>query len=50
MGLVFFLWHKDPEKKLTDNDLSGRYWIRGDRHYKEEPREELIEEKPIYWI
>ena len=25
--------------------MSGRYWIRGDKRYKEEPREKLIEEK-----
>ena len=25
--------------------MSGRYWIRGNENYREEPREELIEEK-----
>ena len=28
----------------TENDLSGRYWIRGDDNYIEEPREELVAE------
>ncbi len=28
----------------TENDLSGRYWIRGDDSYIEEPREELVAE------
>ena len=34
---VFFLTQKPGQKKWTDTDLSGRYWISGDRHYKEEP-------------
>lgn len=29
----------------TDNDLSGRYWIRGDDSYIEEPREDLVPEE-----
>ena len=29
----------------TENDLSGRYWIRGDDRYVEEPREDLVAEK-----
>ena len=29
----------------TENDLSGRYWIRGDDRYVEEPREDLVPEK-----
>lgn len=28
----------------TENDLSGRYWIRGDDRYIEEPREDLVAE------
>lgn len=28
----------------TENDLSGRYWIRGDDRYIEEPREDLVPE------
>lgn len=28
----------------TENDLSGRYWIRGDDRYVEEPREDLVAE------
>ena len=28
----------------SENDLSGRYWIRGDDSYTEEPREELVAE------
>ena len=42
---VFSLTQRPGQKEWTENDLSGRYWIRGDKHYKEEPREELIEEK-----
>ncbi len=29
----------------TENDLSGRYWIRGDDRYVEEPREDLVPEE-----
>lgn len=28
----------------TPNDLSGRYWLRADDRYVEEPREELVDE------
>ena len=28
----------------TDNDLSGRYWLRADDRYVEEPREDLVPE------
>lgn len=28
----------------TSNDLSGRYWLRADNRYIEEPREELVDE------
>lgn len=30
--------------KSSDNDLSGRYWLRPDDNYREEPREELVDE------
>lgn len=33
------------QSSWTENDLSGRYWIRGDDRYVEEPREELVPEK-----
>ena len=36
---VFSLTQRPVQKEWTENDLSGRYWIRGDKHYKEEPRE-----------
>jgi len=29
----------------TDNDLSGRYWLRADERYVEEPREDLVPER-----
>ena len=29
----------------TENDLSGRYWLRGDDRYVEEAREDLVPEK-----
>ena len=41
----FSLTQRPEQKQWTENDLSGRYQIRGDKHYKEEPRDELIEEK-----
>ncbi len=28
----------------TKNDLSGRYWLRADERYVEEPREEIVDE------
>ena len=31
-------------KDMTQNDLSGRYWLRVDDRYIEEPREELVNE------
>ena len=39
---VFSLTQRPGQKKWTENDLSGRYWIRGNKNYREEPREELI--------
>ena len=42
---VYPLTQRPGQKEWTENDLSGRYWIRGDKRYKEEPREKLIEEK-----
>lgn len=32
------------QTEWTENDLSGRYWIRGDDRYIEEPREDLVPE------
>ncbi len=31
-------------EQLSDNDISGRYWLRADERYEEEPREELVNE------
>lgn len=31
-------------EKFTDNDLSGRYWLRPDDRYIEEPQEEFVDE------
>ena len=42
---VFSLTQRPGQKEWTENDLSGRYWIRVDKNYKEESREKLIEEK-----
>lgn len=33
-----------PGGELTDNDLSGRYWLRADDRYVEEPREDFVDE------
>ena len=44
---VFSLTQRPGQKEWTENDLSGRYWIRGNKNYKEEPREKLIEEKQV---
>lgn len=30
--------------KPTSNDLSGRYWLRADERYLEEPKEEIVDE------
>ena len=30
--------------EVTANDLSGRYWLRADERYVEEPREEIVDE------
>lgn len=38
------LTQRPGQKEWTDNDLSGRYWIRGDDRYVEEPREDLVPE------
>jgi hypothetical protein len=38
------LTQRPGQTEWTENDLSGRYWIRGDDRYKEEPREELVAE------
>lgn len=38
------LTQRPGQKEWTDNDLSGRYWLRPDDQYKEVPRENLVEE------
>ena len=38
------LTQRPGQTKWTENDLSGRYWIRGDDRYVEEPREDLVPE------
>lgn len=39
------LTQRPGQTEWTENDLSGRYWIRGDDRYQEEPREDLVEEQ-----
>ncbi len=38
------LTRRPGQTEWTENDLSGRYWIRGDDRYVEEPREEIVPE------
>lgn len=38
------LTQRPGQTEWTENDLSGRYWIRGDSRYVEEPREDLVPE------
>lgn len=38
------LTQKPGQTEWTENDLSGRYWLRGDDRYTEEAREDLIGE------
>lgn len=38
------LTQRPGQTEWTENDLSGRYWLRGDDRYVEEPREELVAE------
>ena len=38
------LTQRPGQTEWTENDLSGRYWIRGDERYIEEPREDLVPE------
>jgi len=38
------LTQRPGQTEWTENDLSGRYWIRGDDRYEEEPREDLVPE------
>lgn len=33
-----------PGGEMSDNDLSGRYWLRADDRYVEEPREDFVDE------
>ncbi len=39
------LTQRPGQVEWTENDLSGRYWIRGDDRYIEEPREDLVAER-----
>ena len=38
------LTQRPGQTEWTANDLSGRYWLRGDERYVEEPREDLVPE------
>ncbi len=38
------LTQRPGQTEWTDNDLSGRYWLRADERYVEEPREDLVPE------
>lgn len=38
------LTQRPGQTEWTANDLSGRYWLRGDDRYLEEPREDLVPE------
>ena len=38
------LTQRPGQTEWKDNDLSGRYWLRGDQRYVEEPREDLVPE------
>jgi len=38
------LTQRPGQTEWTENDLSGRYWLRGDDRYVEEPREDLVAE------
>ncbi len=38
------LTQRPGQTKWTENDLSGRYWLRNAQSYTEEPREELVDE------
>jgi len=38
------LTQRPGQTEWTSNDLSGRYWLRADDRYVEEPREDLVQE------
>ena len=38
------LTQRPGQTEWTSNDLSGRYWLRADESYTEEPREDLVAE------
>ena len=48
------LTQRPGQTEWTENDLSGRYWLRADERYIEEPREDLVAEaqfsefNPVY--
>ncbi len=41
---VIPLTRRPGTEGATDNDLSGRHWLRADERYVEEPREDLVDE------
>lgn len=41
---VVSLTRRPGADDVTDADLSGRYWLRADERYVEEPREEVVDE------
>lgn len=41
---VLPLTRRPGSTESSDNDLSGRYWLRADHRYVEEPREDFVDE------
>ena len=41
---VLPLTRRPGVETVTENDLSGRYWLRADERYVEEPREDFVDE------
>ncbi len=39
------LTQRPGSNQFSDNDISGRYWLRVDNSYVEEPREEVVDER-----
>ncbi len=38
------LTQRPGQREWSENDLSGRYWLRADERYLEEPREDFVDE------
>ena len=38
------LTQRPGQREWSENDLSGRYWLRADERYVEEPREDFVDE------